>query len=118
VQLHTHSRSALAFSENGYHLATGDDQGVVKLWDLRKLTNFHTLAADTVNGPVNGLSFDGSAQYLGVAANDTRLFGTKQWEIVQTYTHHKDAVTDIAFGAGNAFIATTSKDRMLKFLGA
>ncbi len=33
----------LAFSENGYHLASASDD-CVKLWDLRKLQNFKWVA--------------------------------------------------------------------------
>lgn len=34
---------AIAFSENGYYLATGAEDGEVKLWDLRKLKSFKTM---------------------------------------------------------------------------
>lgn len=36
---HTKPVRGLAFSENGYHLASAADD-CVKLWDLRKLKNF------------------------------------------------------------------------------
>ena len=36
---HAKAIRSLAFSENGYHLATASDD-CVKLWDLRKLKNF------------------------------------------------------------------------------
>ena len=29
--------TSLSFSENGYYLAAGDESGLVKIWDLRKL---------------------------------------------------------------------------------
>lgn len=35
---------AIAFSENGYYLATGAEDGEVKLWDLRKLKSFKTMS--------------------------------------------------------------------------
>lgn len=35
---------AISFSENGYYLATGAEDGEVKLWDLRKLKSFKTLS--------------------------------------------------------------------------
>jgi len=37
---------ALAFSENGYYLATAAEDACVKLWDLRKLRNFKTVKLD------------------------------------------------------------------------
>ncbi|KAF4747273.1 hypothetical protein FOZ62_005120, partial [Perkinsus olseni] len=53
--------TALAFSENGYHMATGTKDGEIKLWDLRKATDFATL---TAAGPVEDISFDHSGHYL------------------------------------------------------
>ncbi len=43
---HKGAISAIAFSENGYHLATAADDNAVRLWDLRKLENFHTIPLD------------------------------------------------------------------------
>ena len=60
--------SSLAFSENGYYLATSADTAV-KLWDLRKLVNFKSLAFDN---PVSTVSFDYSGQYLAVGGADLR----------------------------------------------
>lgn len=40
---HQGSVRAIAFSENGYYLATGSEDGEVKLWDLRKLKNLKTI---------------------------------------------------------------------------
>lgn len=50
----------IAFSENGYHFATSSSAtGIVKLWDLRHLTNVMTLFEDkeTVNA-TSAVSFD------------------------------------------------------------
>jgi len=38
---------SISFSENGYYLATGSDEGEVKIWDLRKLKNLKSIAVDT-----------------------------------------------------------------------
>lgn len=43
---HSGPVSCVAFSENGYYLATAADDSSVKLWDLRKLKNFKTLQLD------------------------------------------------------------------------
>ena len=56
----------MSFSENGYYLATGLKGNTVKLWDLRKLTNFHTIELPEGQS-VSKVRFDASAQYLGVA---------------------------------------------------
>ena len=43
---HSGPITGIAFSENGYYLATAADDSSVKLWDLRKLKNFKTLQLD------------------------------------------------------------------------
>ncbi len=60
---HSAPVEGLSFSENGYHLATAGGDSV-KLWDLRKLTNFHNIP---LSGDVNSVSFDVSGHYLIVS---------------------------------------------------
>lgn len=43
---------AMSFSDNGYYLATGADDGEVKIWDLRKLKNIKTLSINDGKYPV------------------------------------------------------------------
>ena len=38
--------TSLAFSENGYYLASAAEDGTVKLWNLRTLSNIKTLEFD------------------------------------------------------------------------
>lgn len=53
---HSGPITSIAFSENGYYLATAADDSSVKLWDLRKLKNFKTLQLDN-NFEVCGVPF-------------------------------------------------------------
>lgn len=58
--------NSIAFSENGYYLAsTAHGESVVKLWDLRKLVNFHTIELGNA-AAVSKVSWDESGMYLGV----------------------------------------------------
>eukprot|EP00026_Physarum_polycephalum_P001308 Phypoly_transcript_01309.p1 GENE.Phypoly_transcript_01309~~Phypoly_transcript_01309.p1 ORF type:complete len:524 (+),score=76.52 Phypoly_transcript_01309:196-1767(+) len=61
---HTAPVEGLSFSENGYHLATAGGDSV-KLWDLRKLTNFHNIPLTDVHS----VSFDLSGQYTHLNGN-------------------------------------------------
>jgi len=111
---HTGAVNDICFSENGYHLAAAGEDGFVRMWDLRKLKNFHNM--DLENGPVNAVSFNYSGKYLACASKDIRVFVVKQWEApVKTFSTHKQAVTDVAFGENALFLASTSMDRSLKF---
>jgi len=110
---HTGKVTALSFSENGFFLASGDEKGVVKLWDLRKLQNFHTIpfkSADTIGS----LEFDPSGSYLAVTGPDISIYTTKQWETVKTWNDHTKEVTALKFGNNAEWFASTSKDRSLK----
>lgn len=130
---HTASVEDLSFSENGYHLATAGGDSV-KLWDLRKLTNFHTIP---LSGEVNSVAFDHSGQYLIVShGNSVRyvhqisfpcftilfswltinnsIFGGKNYVPIKTYTDSTAKVTDAKFGKDALSFATTSLDRSLK----
>ena len=66
---HTGTVTCLAFSENGYYLATGSADTTVKMWDLRKLKNFHTIEPGAA---VGGLAFDNSGLFLAVGSADAR----------------------------------------------
>lgn len=43
---HSGPITSIAFSENGYYLATAADDWSIKLWDLRKLKNFKTISME------------------------------------------------------------------------
>lgn len=60
---HSGPITSIAFSENGYYLATAADDSSVKLWDLRKLKNFKTLQLDN-NFEVCDVPFSPTASLL------------------------------------------------------
>jgi len=111
---HTAPVEGLSFSENGYHLATAGGDSV-KLWDLRKLTNFHNIP---LSGEVTSVSFDHSGLYLIVAhGNSISIFGGKSFSPIKTFTDNTARVTDAKFGPNALYFATSSLDRSLKIYG-
>ncbi|GMF54353.1 unnamed protein product [Phytophthora fragariaefolia] len=115
--------TALSFSENGYHLASGSEDGVVKLWDLRKATSFYEidLKKDQPQlklGAIHSINFDASGSHLAVASAQTvqvlKEVSKNHWEVVKTFTDHKAAVTGVQFAPDSSFLASTSMDRSLK----
>eukprot|EP01065_Artemidia_motanka_P050684 TRINITY_DN8725_c0_g1_i1.p1 TRINITY_DN8725_c0_g1~~TRINITY_DN8725_c0_g1_i1.p1 ORF type:complete len:526 (+),score=158.26 TRINITY_DN8725_c0_g1_i1:57-1580(+) len=111
----------LSFSENGYHMATGSDNGTVKLWDLRKLQSFRTLTFDDSNPssptPVNKVLYDSSGQYLAVATGCVRLFEINKSEATEiaVIRDHQSAVTGAVWGPNAGWLMTTGMDRQVRF---
>mmetsp|Transcript_11912 Transcript_11912/g.35648 ORF Transcript_11912/g.35648 Transcript_11912/m.35648 type:complete len:519 (-) Transcript_11912:687-2243(-) len=97
---HTGPVAGMSFSENGYYLATCAADGV-KLWDLRKLKNFRTLAPPDGGAATTSVHFDKSGQYLAVGSGaDARVYATKQdWSVVQTFVDlPKHGANAVRFG--------------------
>uniref|UniRef100_A0A8I6AD08 Pre-mRNA-processing factor 19 n=1 Tax=Rattus norvegicus TaxID=10116 RepID=A0A8I6AD08_RAT len=111
---HSGPITSIAFSENGYYLATAADDSSVKLWDLRKLKNFKTLQLDN-NFEVKSLIFDQSGTYLALGGTDVQIYICKQWTEILHFTEHSGLTTGVAFGHHAKFIASTGMDRSLKF---
>ncbi|KAG4055090.1 hypothetical protein JG687_00009213 [Phytophthora cactorum] len=115
--------TALGFSENGYHLASGSEDGVVKLWDLRKATSFFELDLKKEQpklklGAIHSINFDASGSHLAVASAQSvqvlKEVSKNRWEVVKTLSDHKAAVTGVQFAPDSSFLASTSMDRSLK----
>ena len=51
--------------------ATGAADATVKLWDLRKTKNFHTITP-AAGGTISSVQFDYTGQFLTVGSNDVR----------------------------------------------
>jgi len=108
---HTGKIVDITFSENGFYLATAAEDSI-KLWDLRKLTNFFTIP---IEGQVSAINFDYSGNYLAVAGNQINIYQSgKAFSPVQVYSEHPALVTDVKFGRNASFFASSSMDRSLK----
>jgi len=113
---HQGAISCLAFSENGYYLATGAADATVKLWDLRKLKNFHTITP-AAGGAIGGVQFDYSGQFLTVGSNDVSVYESKGWSTVASFTDHKAVVTGVGFGRSASLLVATAADGVVKHFG-
>lgn len=68
---HTGRITSIAFSENGYYLATAAEDSCAKLWDLRKLKNFKSIQMEE-GFNITDLTFDQTGSYLALSGNDVR----------------------------------------------
>ena len=110
---HEQAVHGLAFSENGYHMASCDGKAV-KLWDLRKLKNFQT-----IDVAANSVAYDFSGAYLAVGqGKEVGVYNSKTFDVVATYGGHTGQVTGVAWDPMAHYLASTSMDRSLKFFSA
>jgi len=62
---HTGVVNSVAFSENGYHMASASDDSTVRVYDLRKLKTLHEFK---LGAAAQSVSFDASGKFLAVGA--------------------------------------------------
>lgn len=117
--------SCIAFSENGYYMASGTNK-TVQLWDLRRLKEGGrngTLTSDMIKefstegnggGPVGSIDFDFSGTYLAIGAGAVTVMLVKKWEQLCHLTEHNAAVTGVRWTRDARILATSSMDRCFK----
>ncbi|RIA79853.1 WD40-repeat-containing domain protein [Glomus cerebriforme] len=113
---HTGRITSIAFSENGYYLATASECNAVKLWDLRKLLNFYTIQLDE-GTKVNKVCWDYSGQYLGVCGTDVRIYQAKTWNQLAVFNDNTAEATDLKFGELAKTLYVSGLDRTVRFYG-
>jgi len=105
----------IAFSENGYYLATASSDNVVKLWDLRKRKEFLQIADLPSDYNLSAVNWDYSGTYLAIAGADIRVYLGKGGNHITTLTKHTKTVTDVKWGPDAKYLASVSMDKSLKF---
>ena len=98
---HSDGIQALAFSENGYHMASAGLDGCVKLWDLR---NGNCIQSLTVDSTINSIGFDYTGSYLGVAASDFTVYQSKSWEKVYQNQENMNGFYSMSFGPSAKYV--------------
>ncbi|BGP17823.1 hypothetical protein JCM10213_008377 [Rhodosporidiobolus nylandii] len=109
---------SLAFSENGYTLASAAAGAhEVKIWDLRKGTNPANLALGE-DGTASAVCWDPSAQFLAVAGSDARVFQNKTWELLAQSDENAAELTAVQWGKDSREVVAVGIDRTARVLAA
>jgi len=116
------SISSINFNQNGYYLASSHFDGIVNVWDLRKIgkakeNNKQFLKQIKVREKVRRIQFDSSGQYLAVGQpNGISLYLAKKWTKFASFKCSYKDVTAIQFAKNAKFIVTASKERKVKIM--
>jgi WD40 repeat protein/uncharacterized caspase-like protein len=102
----------LAFDADGSHLASGDGDGLVKVWDTRTRHLLRTLEKDLYG--INAVAFSPDGKRLVTAGADSwamKLVETATGVRLQTFNGHKREIFCAAFSPDGRRIASGSSDR-------
>ena len=105
---------SVAYSPDGQLLATGDDGGVVRLWQAASGRELWSCQGHT--NRVNSVAFSPDGQTLASGSNDQRI---KIWDVytaecLKNLQGHSDFVLSVAFSPDGQTLASGSRDKTIR----
>ncbi|MFN6569433.1 NACHT and WD40 repeat domain-containing protein [Dendronalium sp. ChiSLP03b] len=105
---------SVAFSQNGKVLATGDGDGMVRLWETN--TGRELVSCKGHTYWVNSIAFSPNGQILASGSDDRtlRLWNIHTGECLKTLHGHSGRVYSVAFSSDGEILATGSDDQTVR----
>ena len=104
--------NSVAFSPNGRTLASGADDGTVKLWNVNTRTNIATFRHGGQGSSINSVAFSPDGRTLASGGgvhyyNHTiELWNIASQTNIATFTDHPDYIRSLAFSPDGTILAT------------
>ena len=95
-----------AFSPNGQHLATGDNAGIVRIWDVQTRQAITQLEGDTVTVYAVKFSSDGRTFATAGYNGKIKLWAVSNWELLGTL-ENRGTVYTLDFSPDGKALAST-----------
>ncbi len=111
----THWVNSVAFSPDGYTLASGSGDNMVRLWSVAEKQLLHTLEGHT--DEVISVAFSSDGQTLASSSWDStvRLWSVSERKPLHTFEGHTSWVMSVAFsGDGQTLASCGASDNMVK----
>jgi WD40 repeat protein len=108
---HSDTVRCVAFAPDGTKIASGGDDGSVRIWSATNGTLIQTIAADTV-GSVRGVAFSPDSLKIISGGEDTNAY---IWNVASgvklvTCAGHTDRINAVAYSHGGTKVLTGSDD--------
>eukprot|EP00943_MAST-04B_sp_MAST-4B-sp1_P002785 g2785.t1 len=119
---HNGTISSVAFSPIGTHVASGDLDGVVKIWDLRKKNKGKSgdIATFNESKSITSVGFDYGNKYVtATSGNVVKVWEFKKWDSTIFQQSYGDDVEihNAAFSHNSSFLAVVGNGRYLHVHG-
>uniref|UniRef100_A0AC35U828 Pre-mRNA-processing factor 19 n=1 Tax=Rhabditophanes sp. KR3021 TaxID=114890 RepID=A0AC35U828_9BILA len=101
----------VSFSQNGYQLASGADDGIGKLWNLRQVEVIGEVAVNEASEPIDDANFDLSCSYLVVVSRYVQVMSVKPWNNILKLDSRKSTVIEVKFNELAKQIISISMDK-------
>ena len=104
----------VAYSPDGARLASGDTDGLIRIWNVE--TGLEVLSLGGHTAAVNDVSFSPDGAFLASASNDdtVRVWGTSDGDLLHTFTDHVQPVRAVAFSPDGSVLLSGGQDYTLK----
>jgi WD40 repeat protein/tRNA A-37 threonylcarbamoyl transferase component Bud32 len=112
------AKGTMVFSADGGRLATGSDDGTIKLWDAVSGQELGTLKGHT--GYIESVAFspDGNRLASGSMDGTIKIWDVASGRLLRTLEGHTKWLTSVAFDPGGSRLASASFDGTIKLWDA